>query len=378
MNTDLTHRDLEEEVAFRKRRQSVFGGSDAAKVFGFSRWGNALDVYHSKTRPVRPEVVEAEMEEGHSIDLWRGHRNERDAVHLYLEMRGREGRHESRQIKADGTDRVAVHVDGTVYSDPDAEAPFDGTGVVEAKSPRARTFRRLIEEGVGKHYLVQCHFNAAVTGRPWAALAVFCDHHDAGPLLPVEVAADEELGRLMIERADRFMRECVEARRPPDPEEWDLSEDERTAGEVLTGRSGEYREIREEEFLQGIARPLLALHRQKKEKEEAFERKREEAQEWLEEHTDTDAARLPEGHKLRIVRRAGRTYLDKGRLRAHRPIDRDAFVRWLREDAFDEIAGGGPVDEEELADRLELKFERFERQGSPSAHVRVYPAKGGS
>lgn len=364
-------RSIEEELAFRRRRQGVFGGSDAPAVFGFINGMDALTIYHQKTRPIERERVQAEMQE-RNIDLYRGRRNETAAVAEFFAETGYDGRHETRQIHHSSDSPVAVHVDGTIFADEDREPPKDETGVLEAKSPRAQTFSRLIQEGIPRSYIIQVQFNCAVTDRAWGALSVFCDHHDEGPVLPVESVADPELGRIMVERAEAFMREHVEQNVPPDPDEWDLTDEDRSR-EVLADREGSYREVDAPEFVDGIAGPMVDAYRTQKEASDTYDRLREEAQEWIEEHLETDAVRLPEGHKIRVIRRDGRTYLDKDHLKDHRPIDRDALMRLLLEDPGTHFEDPADVERWIEDHGLALDFERFERQGSPNSHVRVYP-----
>jgi hypothetical protein len=365
-------RTIDEELAFRAGRQEVFGGSDAPDVFGYG-YRNALDVYHAKTRELRREDVIVELED-QPIDFFRGHRNEPDAIRLFLEMKGYEGRHETRQIFAPGSDVVAVHIDGTVFADPARPAPRDQTGIIEAKSPRAQGFAKLITEGVHVRYSVQTQFNCAVTGRPWGAMAFFCDHHDAGPVLPLEVDADPELGRMMLERAEEFMLHHVAARIPPDPNEWSLVDVEGVT-ERLVGRSGEYVVVDDPAFVDDIAMPLIRAQRLQKEAREHYNELRAEAKEHIEDHYDSDAILLPSGDKLRIIRKEGLAYLDQDRLRDHQPLDRDAFVRWLREQRNAALVEWTDEEMERIASDLTLDFTRFEKQGRDSAYVQPYAAK---
>jgi len=363
----MGQRTVDEEVAFRLSRQEVFGGSDAPAVFGFSSYRDALDVYHEKTRPVRREEVERDLEQ-QGIHIFRGNRNEGDAVRLYLEEHGYEGRRESRQYAAGEGGVLAVHVDGTVFEDPGRPDWKRGTGVIEAKSPYVATFARLVSEGIGPAYIIQLQFNLAVTDRPWGALIFFCDHHEAGPIVSVERPADESLCALLRERAEEFMRRHVAERIPPDPEEWSLAEDSEV-NEALLERGGDYVLVEDESFLRSIGRPLVDRYRISKDAEAAYRELQPEAQRWIEERLESDAALLPGGDKLRIVRRSGSTRLDERQLRASRPIDRDALVRYLREHG---AAGAG--DPDAIADRLELDFGRYEKVGRASSHLRIYPA----
>lgn len=375
-------RTLEEELALRRRKHDTFGGSDAPKVFGFSDYADALDVYHAKTRPVDVEEARAAVRE-RNVDLYRGHAREREAVHLYLDERGRDGRHERRQIRADATESVAVHVDGTIYRIPPEEAdpddPFRGTGVVEVKAPRVGGFRRVLEDGVPTRHTVQAQFNAAVCGRDWCAIVYYCDQHDDGPIRWAEVEADPDLGELMIRRARLFMKHHVAGRVPPDPERWDISDDADTE-DVLLDRETEYRDVEDPSFVEGIGRPLVDVYRAYREAKQKRDDLRTAAREWLEEHEETDAARLPDGSKIRIVRKEPRVTLQKDQLREHRPVDRDALERAIREGALliDDPRPLGvedPEDVDAVLEALELDFERFEREGSPSAYVSVYPSK---
>lgn len=382
-------RSFEAELAFRRRRRKVFGGSDAPAVFGFSDYRDALDVYHEKTRPIDEDEVREEVRET-NVDLYRGHAREREAVHLYLDEKGRGGRHETRQVWATGSKTVAVHIDGTIFEHPDAAAsqphdPFLRTGVAEVKAPRVAGFRRLLDRGVPSRYTVQAQFNAAVCERAWCALIFYNDQVSEGPIRWAEVPADEELGRKMLERAELFMQHHVRNRVPPDPERWDLSPPE-DREPVMLDRETDYREVDDPGFLGPIAEPLVSVERAYQEARERRKQLKADARRWLEEHEETDAARLPDGSKLRIVRREGQRRLKTDKLREHRPLDRDAFLRALDEGALvlddPAVLGLAGVEDDDwesmaqaVASELELDFARFERESDPSAHVRIYPGQ---
>lgn len=360
-------RGLEQELEFRRRRKGVLGGSDAPVLFGFHPKKDALSLYHEKTRPVREEDVRRDLEAG-SIDLHRGRVLEPVAAEEFWEHTGYEGRHETRQITHPDHDVLAVHVDGTIYADEDREPPKDRTGVLELKAPRGQTFQRIVERGVDRRYIVQLQYNLAVTGRAWGCFGFYSLEHSAGPIVVAETVADEEFGRLLVERGREFMEEHVQRRVPPDPDEWDVTEEEGTA-EALEDRSGEYELVEDEEFLERVAEPVVDRYELKREATEQYDALREEARAWIEDHLGTDAVRLPSGDKLRIIRQEGRTYLNEKALREHRPIDRDAFVRYMTE-----VRELPEQDAEGLADELELDLSRLESTGDPSAYLRIYPA----
>lgn len=381
MSTTNT-RSVEEEIEFQTRRQGVLGGSDFPILFGFDPKRNALDLYHQKTRPIDEAEVRREVEEEHSIDLYRGNRLEKEAARDFFRFTEfQRGRHETRQISHPDYEDIAVHVDGTIYADDSREPPRDQTGVLEIKSPRASVFQALVDQGVSRRYIVQLHANCAVTRRAWGVWGFYCLHHDAGPVLPVAVNYDEEFGRMLLERGEEFMRHHVAERIPPDPDDWDVA-GSGDADELLD-RSGEYKTLRADEFSEAVR--LAETYFERKAiadlAEERYDEAKARLRSWIEDNLDTDAVQVPvpdtEGDvfdKIRIIRKEGGSYVRTSQIEDHRPIDRDAFIRALREGVIEvnrEATETGTI--AEVLKRLELDLDRFRYDKSKSVFLQSWP-----
>lgn len=351
-------------ICGREHRVGI-GGTTMAAILGLSPWKNALDAYHGLTRP--DELYSDEEIE--SIDLRRGRELEAKIGEWYTEETGEpvepwEGWAEHPDFPA-----FVVHPDFRL-------PPHDGKpeGVLEAKAPRWSVFQRVYEEGLRQSEIVQLSTYAAVLGYERAAFAYGNLEHEAGPCLPIDPGVDEELGAFILEVGQRFWDEHVQPRIPPDPDEWRLIED--PASPTVVETTGEREEVEDPELVE-LTRQLLEAKSLKKKNEELYEERRDTVKAIIEERYETDRIRVPGVAKLTIVRNAGRKKFSKDALRGHRPIDRDHFVRWLREGRItvtsDELAERefGSIAEayDAVADDLALDLDQFVRQGDPYSYL---------
>lgn len=363
----------EDRLAFLRERQSGIGGSDIGKILGYSPYGDALDVYHSKTRTIREKDLEPE---GAGTPAERGRDLEPIAIRKYMAKTGRRGRRWPGYSDSDRPWAVA-HIDWEAFSDPSTNPDgAEGTGVVEIKCPHLGRFGRVAEAGLQDHEVLQVQWYLAITGREWGGFGLYnpyssVSYHSLTP----DVTRDSELGLYLLDRMEAFWRGHVEPRIPPDPEEWAADDTQPD----IPDYSGEYATVEEIEAIRK-ARELNEAIELKKRGESLYKDRKAALEEWVEAYArehGTDRIRIPGVGKYLIIRSGGRERLSEDQLRDHRPIDRDAFVRWAmeQEDFWANYDGRRGMLVEELADRLALDIGRFVRQGEPSSYLRAYPVQ---
>lgn len=319
----ITEEERHERRVFLERRQAGIGGSDLPVILGLVRHRNAVDIYISKTRPVRDEDVE-----GPSIHQWRGHRFEAMAIEEYWRETGYRGRRVSGPVSHPDFPNVVVSPDFEIFADESREDPYKGTGVGEVKSPSAPVFRRIYENGLRDSELIQLQTNIAASRRSWGSFAYFNAESEDGPLLAVPQPADERLGAFLLEVGQRFWDECVVPRVSPDPDEWKLLASDDAPDIVEVGGDVETLET-DGVFARSVAAMLDAKDVYKS-AEENYRTKAAEIFEALRER-GIGKARIPGLARLTVVTRDGRKTFDDRRLREHLPLDRDKVERWLRE-----------------------------------------------
>jgi putative phage-type endonuclease len=124
-------------------RTKFIGGSEIAAVCGVSPWATPLDIYYRKRGLVDEQEMTAPMEMGLFL--------EEPASKLYSERYGVKLR---RRIK----EPVLTIEDFPWYgATPDREIVGDpkGVGVFELKCPQPPALRRIKEEGIPPHYILQ-------------------------------------------------------------------------------------------------------------------------------------------------------------------------------------------------------------------------------
>lgn len=366
---------VERRVSFLRDRQKGIGATDVPAILGLSSYRDALDVYHEKTRPVDPDDVREEVEAGATpIGIVRGRTLEPIAVREFFDRTGRRGRHEKERAYAHPDfPHVRVHSDGTQYGDYAPEG-HTGSGTLEAKAPRASTFERLVEAGLDEAHVLQVQTELAARGHSWGSLAFYSLESSEGPLHAVDVTRNDALAGWVVETMERFWREHVDPRDPPDEEEWAEEIDHAPPIQLPEGDVIELDSPR----ARALAEKVNEAKELRDEGKSLYEDRREEMGEFLLEIGKV-GIRVPGLGTYRWIERSGRLHLSKTRVKEAAPIDRDAFIRWVvgDDDTMTRIhvpAGADPeVVAEEIADRLALDVDRLCSRSSPSQYVGVYP-----
>lgn len=365
---------MSERLDFLVDRQSGLGGTDAPAILGLHPGRNALDVYHSKTRPILPEDA---SEDEKSVDIRRGNGLEDQARAEYWKATGRRGRNVRTPTTHPEFPAFRCHLDFEIFSDSDRPERLRGPGVGETKCPRAFVLRKVAENGVRDTELVQGLTYCAVARRDWVGFNLFSWEYDAGPVLPVDVVAFPDLGRYILETGQRFWDEHVVPRVPPDPAEW------KTLGQRISKEaiehavrtsSGELYVVEEPSFAEE-ARRLADLKALAKEADASQTAISETLQKWIEENSPSDRIRVPGVGKLTIVRNDGRESFSRKALEGHRPIDRDKLWKWLAEATPTEIDNLNAEGAERLLEELRLDLDGFVRKGEPYSYLLVTPEK---
>lgn len=366
MSTDAERR-IEETYEFLTSRQGGIGASDVSKILGFSEYADALDVYHELTRPVQKDEIRAMVEnDAEPIGLVRGRVLEPLAVREYWRRTGREGRHEqARSFRHPDFEGVLIHTDGTVFEDDDRTG-MEGTGNLEAKAPRSSRFDRVVEAGIDEAYLLQVTLEQAVRRLSWGSLVLYSLEATTGPAHVIDVATDDDLAEFLLGQADRFWKEHVDPRIPPDADEWGslLARE----GPKVEAPEGDVIEPEEPELIE-LAEKVAGWKERKAEAEDTYSEAKAELETALRER-DVVGIRVDAG-TFRIVHNSGRSRLPQKRVEEHRPIDRDKFFRAVSAGLVSLNETRWPTTARALQD-LELDLERLKTTTNPYTYLGVW------
>lgn len=339
----------EERRAFLEERQAGVRSSDVPRLLGL--YGNPLEVYYEKTRPVR--VGDDAGGLAMPINLLRGVVREREIVELYVEHR-----------RAQGLGEPEVEEIG-VRSKPDPDCPALGTHVdrivvepdgrrwpLEAKAPSVHVYRRLAERGFDVSYYVQLQVHIACHESDVGGFAASnLEPHGLPPVVAHLRRRDEDVIRVIRRVADHFWTEHVLPRRPPavdayerylaelpDPEpalEGELVIDPRGRSEdgIDAGLEGA---VWDPELVKAMRR-LLEARRHKRVAREIEEEARSVVEDALRDH-GCETVRVPGlgwAHWREVE--AGLGQVDVELLEAAEPVDRDALERLLGQLSGDRI-----------------------------------------
>lgn len=392
MTMPLSATKKKERLAFLRRRQFGIGGSDMPVILGLSTFVpqgrsnplNCLDVYFSKTRPIREEDIEDD-----NIHQMRGHAFEEMALAHYIAKTERDCVRVSEPTSHPDYPNVIVSRDFQIEPDESREEGKRGRGTGETKSPISKVFGKVIESGLRQSELIQLQTNIAASQDEWGSFCYFNMEHNSGPVIAVDQLANPDMGEFLLKNGQRFWDEHVVPRIPPIPSEWKLLEGE--AAPIIVDMSGELQIIEDDIFTATVVRLLDRKDNVKKAKEQ-FEETKQEVFQYLTEFPCPECgpdevglqvecercdgtgliglgkAQIPELARLTVVTKKGQTSRNWAQLQDSLPLDRDKVERWLRE--WDSRFGG-----EWEADLGRLLFECiidlsvFETVGNPTQYL---------
>lgn len=351
------------------------GGSSMGRILGLVPGTNALDVYHSMTRPY--------VDGPRTVDMFRGHELEPKIAEWYWKRTGRRGRRFSGTATHPDYPAFQCHLDLDIFSDEARPEGMRGPGVGEMKAPRSKTIQRIIDFGLRDSEIIQAQTYCAVSRRSWAGYAIGSTEHDGvydeetdTAVLALDVLADERLGEFLLRTGQRFFDEHVVPRIPPDPAEWRALWYEGEHGEPFHPTSGELVVIEDEpdspdhvHRMVALADKVIQVKRIRKQADEQYSETTDQLRVLVKKHAGSDRIKIPGIGKFTVVRNAGRRTISASAIEGHRPIDRDALWKWMRENTHDEFA----LDQDEALEaflaELELDLATFYRQGEPFEYL---------
>ena len=335
---------------WHEARRTGIGGSDIVRILS----GSAEDVFYEKTRPY------VDTGETLSVDQYRGHTMEPLMREAFRRQTGRiVRRHGIRRHR--GQPWAIVNADGQVLATETEE-----TGGLEIKAPRRETYARILEGGYRVATLLQMQWGIHVTGYDhWYYMAGNLE--SSPPFVLFKVHREPDLLANAAEVVEEFWTENVEPRILPDNEHFNL-----LGAEIL----GIARELNvDKQILSDADFELAALGyaEARRNKKDATELQLEYRNELID---HLGALRTPEiisgRWKVGSAAVQDKETFDLLTLRHHRPIDRDAFVRWARQWA---LAFNTPTTEE-LAVELELDLDSFVTRNPQAPRINVRDLEG--
>lgn len=357
-----TPEEREERRTFLEERQKTgVGASDIPRLLG----GQAVEIYDSKTRP----ITEDDVDDGEqSIHLFRGNVLEPIAIAMFFRITGLKGRRERRQFTHPDYPGASCSADGTGYKGEEGER---GTGTLEVKAPGWRMFRNLVDLGTTEAIILQVQHAIAVRRLDWGALIFVTLEHPAGPIIPVEIEAQPDLGEFLMETSAEFWHRHVLSRVRPDPAEWAelMKKAPRIRKRPLWERNDKLHVLTDPEaelLIRQRCEIDELLRTGKDAKEDVTDRL---AGLLLSRYPGVDKFDIPGIAKCTRVRSRTAGGFDRTLLASHRPIDRDALTRKLME------RGLSVEEADEFVVGLDLDLSMFLRPGHEYDYLKLTPAK---
>jgi hypothetical protein len=248
------------------------------------------------------------------------------------------------------------------------------TRLMEVKAPRSQVYRKLLDHGARERTICQVQWGLHVTG--WDGAVYVAGNLESSPMMySFEQGRYEDLIILMAARIRVFYHEHIVPRVPPDSEEWAV------LGEGVRERAGDFpvtgREIQVASDSEALAwaRQYAEAREVKKEAEAMMKEVKPDLASFALASVGHERVRLG-AYELRVQDRKGREGFDADLLRDHRPIDRDAFVRWCIETGVqmdltltDDETGQRVTRRctpDDMANVMALDVDQFVRRGEPS------------
>lgn len=194
------------------RRQGI-GGSDAAAILGLSPWSSPLDIYLDKIGQNPPKEETDAMRFGTLLE---------EVVASEFSLRsGLKVRRKRATLHHPEHDWMIAHVDRMIV----------GGGLLECKTCNAFKAGDWDYGNVPEHYQVQVQHYLAVTGEPFAYIAVLIGGQR---FESVRIDRDEVMIQVIIDWEQRFWFEHVLKRIPPEP----TGMDSETLGKMFPESNG--------------------------------------------------------------------------------------------------------------------------------------------
>lgn len=344
---------------WHERRRSCIGASDAYPILS----GDALRIYYEKTRPYDPAT-----EKPPNVHQVRGRLMEPVIGRLWAARTGRRIRRHRHRRKP-GDEWLGCNLDYQVLADGDQP-----TESLEVKAPMSFVYDSIVHGGFRESTAVQKMVQLAVTDYAQGHyVAGNLDRDDVPPIVTFSVLHDGPYLTMLVDLLRRFWHDHVLAMVPPDDDEWNVLGKELV--ESVPDLTIKQRVLEDVEL--ALEAELYVKARSNRTKSEKMQKEhgallKGHMQELELEEVTTGGGRFKLTHRAPKPKEK----FDPSTLCFHRPIDRDAFVRWCRlmiEEGHMVLQGG---DLDVIADNLALDLSIFTSQEEQNKRLNVYELKG--
>lgn len=190
-------KDMKREDWLRVRKAGC-GGSDASKIVGLSKWGNAATVYHDK-------ISDVISEEENRFMYW-GNRLEPLIRQEFAIQTGFKVKQLHAVLQHPEHLFLLANIDGLVFH------PEMGRGGLECKSASEYKKKDWADDAVPEEYQTQCHHYMMVTGLPFWYIAALIGGNDYAYRL---IMRDMEVEKYLFKIESEFWQ-MVQDRQMPD------------------------------------------------------------------------------------------------------------------------------------------------------------------
>lgn len=207
-------------LEFLQRRREGIGGSDVAAILGLSKWKTPLDVFLSKTEPIKEEASQEQSEPAY----W-GSTLEPLVASEYGKRKGVQIQRVNTQLKHPkhpwalaNIDRAIVEPGSRVRVAEDGGTLLGSLGLVEIKTASAYVGtdwgRDGDDEAIPIYYAAQAAWYLGITSQPYCDFAVLI----GGQKFAIKrQERDDEVTKSLLERCELFWFDHVQKGIPPAP-----------------------------------------------------------------------------------------------------------------------------------------------------------------
>ncbi len=199
---------MSDRTSFLTRRKTGIGGSDVGALVGVDPYRNALDVYLEKIGDVKDTPATPVQERGRELEPLIRAKYFRESGRRMKQARFR--RHPQHKW-------MIGHPDSLIRGNEEVEIVFDEGGVLECKSMNYAVLKKTVDRGLSESYQLQGQHYCLLCGHPWVAFALL--HPDSWRFAIVNLEANAEVQRTIIEVGEHFWYNHVVPKVPPKPVE---------------------------------------------------------------------------------------------------------------------------------------------------------------
>lgn len=199
--TAVSTKDMSREEWLEQRNKGIGGSDSPVIILGNEHpFSTPYELWQEKTGQGTPVDETPDMKRGKMLEPM--------IADLYKAETGRSVRRVNSILQHPDVPCMLANVDREIVGTD------RGPGILEIKCPRARTFSRIMREGLPEYYQLQLQHYLAVTGREWGSFAIFSA--DNWELKHFDVEADRDVIDTLMTVCPQWWNKHVVGQTPPE------------------------------------------------------------------------------------------------------------------------------------------------------------------